>query len=371
MVDLKRQMKAIREEIDLAIRQVLDSTAFINGPVVKQFSEHLAEYLGISDVIPCGNGTDALQIALMALELQPGDEVITTPFTFVATAEVIALLGLKPVFVDIDPATFNIDPAGIKKAITSRTRCILPVHLFGQSCDMDPILEIAQKHGLYVVEDNAQALGGVYRNREGKTLKTGTMGHVGTTSFYPSKNLATYGDGGAVFTNNPKLATRCRKISNHGSSRRYYYDLIGVNSRLDSIHAAILDVKLKYLDSYTAKRQEAARMYDHALKGISEVSVPFRAEYAGHIFHQYTILVSHGRDGLKDYLASRGIPTMLYYPVPLHLSEAYRAYGYREGDFPMAEKVAKQVLSLPMHTELDEEQIRFIADSIKTYLTKS
>ncbi len=370
MVDLTTQYKKIREEIDHSIADVIHSASFINGPEVKKFSSNLAAYLGTAHVIPCGNGTDALQIALMALGLKPGDEVITSPFTFVATAEVIALLGLKPVFVDIHPDTFNLDENKVEAAITNKTKCIIPVHLFGQACEMKSIIGLAKQHELFVVEDNAQATGAAFR-AEGEWIKTGTMGDFGCTSFYPSKNLSTFGDGGALFTNNDVFAEKASVICNHGSSKRYYYDEIGVNSRLDSMQAAILNVKLKYLDKYNNARRLAADLYDQLLAGSGEVKTPFRASYAKHVFHQYTILVSRKRNELQEFLARYEIPSMIYYPVPLHVSSAYGAFGYKQGDFPESELVAKEVLSLPMHTELNHNQQQFIAEKIQEFFTKN
>lgn len=368
MVDLKGQYAKIKAEIDENLQTVIDSTSFINGTHVHSFCTNLAKYLAVDHVIPCANGTDALQIALMALDLQPGDEVITTPFTFVATAEVIALLKLKPVFVDIDEQTFNIDVQAIEKAITSKTRCIIPVHLFGQACHMEPILDMVKGKEIYIVEDNAQSVGANYHFSDGSSKFTGGIGAIGTLSFYPTKNLGGYGDGGAISVNDQLLADRIRKIANHGSDRKYYYDEIGVNSRLDSFQAAILDVKLKQLDKYNRNRTEAAARYDQLLAGIPGITLPHKAPYSTHVYHQYTIQVANNRDEMKSFLADRGIPSMIYYPVPLHISKAYAQFGYTSGDFPKAELLSKKVLSLPMHSELDEEQQAFIAQSIKEFM---
>ncbi|MEZ4772087.1 MAG: DegT/DnrJ/EryC1/StrS family aminotransferase [Bacteroidia bacterium] len=368
MVDTITQYEKIRKEIDLSISEVLNSGAYINGPSVGRFKQHLGEYLGVPYVIPCANGTDALQIALMALDLQPGDEVITSPFTFVATVEVIALLKAKPVFIDVEPGTFNLDPSKLEAAITPLTKAIVPVHLFGQCADMEPILEIANRHNIPVVEDNAQAIGAVYRFSDGTEKMAGTMGAIGTTSFYPSKNLGAYGDAGAIFTSNPELAEKIHVICNHGSKEKYYHESIGVNSRLDSIQAAILDVKLRHLDSYNAARIQAADTYDLLLKDCHAVVVPERASGSTHVFHQYTLRITAGRkerDRIKNELAAAGVPAMVYYPVALHLQDAYREYGFQEGDFPVTEQLTEEVLSLPMHTELEKAQQEYIAQTLK------
>lgn len=367
MVDLQNQYLAIKPEVDQAIADILTETNYINGTPVKDFACNLAGYLGARDVIPCGNGTDALQIALMALDLQPGDEVITSPFTFIATAEVISLLRLKPVFADVDPGHFNIDPAKVAERITERTKVILPVHLYGQTADMAPLLELAAKHGIHVIEDNAQAIGASYHFADGRTAKAGTIGTIGCTSFYPSKNLGAYGDGGAIMTQDPTLGEKIRMICNHGSKVRYYHDLVGVNSRLDTIQAAILDIKLRHLDSYIRNRQDAADRYDQGLSGIPGVMVPERAPWSSHVFHQYTLRVSEGRDALKDALQSAGIPTMIYYPVPLHLQPAYAEYGYGTGDYPVSERLMHEVISLPMHTELSKDQTDYICSTIRSF----
>lgn len=367
MVDLQTQYQDIRKEVDAAIAGVLGSTHFINGGPVKEFSAHLAAYLGVSEVVPCGNGTDALQIALMALDLQPGDEVITSPFTFIATAEVIALLGLKPVFADVQADTFTLDPGEVERRITPRTRVILPVHLYGQCAHMEPLSEMASQHGLAIVEDNAQAIGARYRYADRKEAMAGTIGTIGCTSFYPSKNLGAYGDGGAIMTRDAALGEKLRMICNHGSRVRYYHDVVGVNSRLDTLQAAVLDIKLNRLDDYNRRRQEAADRYDTGLAGLPEVVAPARAAWSTHVFHQYTIRVARDRDVLQNYLRDAGIPTMIYYPVPLHLQPAYKAYGYVPGDFPVSEKLMHEVLSLPMHPELTAEETTYITGKIRSF----
>lgn len=369
MVDLKGQYQKIKAEIDTAIAGVIESTEFIKGSQVKVFQQQMESYLGVKHVIPCANGTDAIQIALMALGLKPGDEVITTGFTFIATIEVIGLLGLTPVVVDVDPFTFNISPVAIEKAITPRTKAIVPVHLFGQCCDMDVILDLARKRNIAVIEDTAQALGSKYTFSNGQKAFAGTMGDIGCTSFFPSKNLGCFGDGGAIMTNNDKLAELCRSIANHGMKIQYHYDAIGVNSRLDTIQAAILNVKLKYLDEYNAARQHAAAFYDKAFANHPKVKVPVRNPMSSHIFHQYTLVVEGAdRNGLKEHLKNRGIPAMIYYPVPLHMQKAYAYLGYKEGDFPVTEQLCKTVISLPMHTELDNEQLAYITQSVLEFL---
>ncbi len=369
MVDLQSQYENMKSEIDNAIHEVIDSCAFINGPAVKNFQEDLEKYLGVKNVIPCANGTDALQVAMMALNLQPGDEVITASFTFIATAEVIALLQLTPVLVDVDPLTFNIDPAAIEKAITPKTKAIVPVHLFGQCAPMEEIMAIAKKHNLHVIEDACQSIGSDYFFSDGTSKKSGTIAEIGCTSFFPSKNLGCYGDGGAIFTNDDELAKRIRIVVNHGMVVRYYHDYIGVNSRLDSIQAAVLKVKLKYLDDYASRRSMAADYYDKAFAGHPALKVPYRYPKSNHVFHQYT-LVANGidRQGLIDYLGSKGIPAMIYYPVPLHLQKAYLDPRYKPGDFPVTEMLSNSVFSLPMHTELDEEQLHHITQSVLEFL---
>ncbi len=368
MVDLVSQYEKIKGEVLEGFHEILENAQFINGPAVQEFSKNLAEYHEVEHVIPCGNGTDALQIALMALDLEEGDEVITTPFTFVATAEVIALLGLKPVFVDVDPDTFNMDVGQIEEKISSRTKCIIPVHLFGQCCDMEKISEIAHNYDISVVEDNAQSIGAYYTFSDGRRKRSGTIGHIGATSFFPSKNLGAYGDGGAITTADDKLAERLFSVCNHGSKVKYFHDNVGVNSRLDTLQAHVLNIKLNHLDDYIAARQSAAKKYDEALEGLNDISVPYRAANSTHVFHQYTLKVDGGkRDGLMKYLQENDIPCAIYYPVPLHIQEAYRYYGYSEGDFPVAETLASQVLSLPMHTELTDEQLKFITDKIHSF----
>jgi UDP-2-acetamido-2-deoxy-ribo-hexuluronate aminotransferase len=365
MVDLKGQYEKIKPEIDQAIHDVIDSTAFINGDAVKEFKQELEKYLRVKHVIPCANGTDALQIAMMALDLKPGDEVITTGFTFIATVEVISLLGLKLVIADVDPDTFLIDPKSVEKAITSRTRAIVPVHLFGQCADMDTLLALARKHKLFIIEDAAQSLGADYKSKEGISYKSGTMGEIGCTSFFPSKNLGCFGDGGAMFTNDDKHAEAMKSIANHGMRVRYYHDRVGVNSRLDSIQAAILKVKLRYLDDYTRSRQQAAAYYDQAFENHPHLQVPVHTANSSHIFHQYTLrLINADRNALKEHLGSKGIPAMIYYPVPLHLQKAYMQLGYAKGDFPVTEQLCDSVISMPMHTELDSEQLSYITTAV-------
>jgi UDP-2-acetamido-2-deoxy-ribo-hexuluronate aminotransferase len=364
MVDLRNQYLRIKDEIDTAVLECVGSIQYINGPQVKAFQAALEEYLGVRHVIPCANGTDALQIALMGLGLQPGDEVIVPAFTYVATAEVIALLQLKPVMVDVDPGTFNVTSEIIEAAITPKTKAIVPVHLFGQSAEMEPILAVAEKHGLPVVEDNAQATGADYTFANGKVQKTGTMGHIGTTSFFPSKNIGCYGDGGALFTNDGELAAKLRMIANHGQSRRYYHDCIGVNSRLDSLQAAILNVKLKYLDEYSAARQRAAAFYDKAFSEINELQTPARQPNSTHVFHQYTLRVKNGRrDELVKFLNENGIPTGVYYPVPLYRQKAF-AKWWDGKEHPVTEQLCREVVSLPIHTEMDEELLAYITSSV-------
>ncbi len=368
MVDLRTQYGKIKADIDLAVSEVMDACQFINGPAVKDFARNLEKYLGVNHVVPCANGTDALQIALMALNLKPGDEVITTPFTFAATSEVIALLNLKPVFVDVDPKYFLMDIDQLEKAINPATKCIIPVHLFGQVCNMEAIMALANAHHIYVVEDNAQAIGASC-SMGGTWQKAGTIGHIGCTSFFPSKNLGCFGDGGALFTNDKDLATKIQMIANHGSSRRYYHEKIGVNSRLDAIQAAVLNVKLQHLDAYNEARTRAAEQYNQLLADNPELITPDIAPHSTHVFHQYTIKVKQNRDEVCKELKGNGIPTGIYYPVPLHLQEAYSEYGYKKGDFPVSEELAGKVLSLPMHTELTEEIQEYITDSLLTALS--
>lgn len=365
MVDLQTQYQRIKKEIDEGIEEVINSAAFIKGPKVAEFQAHLEQYTGAKHVINVGNGTDALQIALMGLGLQPGDEVITPTFTFIATAEVVALLGLTPVVVDVDWNTMNMDIESVRRAITPKTKAIVPVHLFGQCADMESIMALAEEHHLYVVEDACQAIGAQYTFSNGKTKQAGTIGHIGCTSFFPSKNLGCYGDGGAIFTNDDALDAKMRAIANHGMVVRYHHDMIGVNSRLDSIQAAVLDAKLPHLDEYIAARQKAAAYYDQAFGNNDKLLIPGRQEHSTHVFHQYTLrVVGADRDRLREGLAERGIPAMIYYPVPLHQQKAYLDPRYKDGDFPVAEKLAACVLSLPMHTELDEEQLAFITSSV-------
>ena len=366
MVDLQSQYQKIKVEVDRGIQEVIDSAAFIKGAAVSRFEQNLASYTGAKHVIPVGNGTDALQIALMALGLKPGDEVITPTFTFIATAEVVALLGLKPVLVDVDWDTMNISLEAVRSAITDKTKAIVPVHLFGQCADMEGLLELAKEKGLYIVEDACQAIGSKYQFSDGVTKQAGTMGDIGCTSFFPSKNLGCYGDGGAIFTNDDALAGKMRAIANHGMVVRYYHEMVGVNSRLDSIQAAILDVKLQYLDEYIAARQKAAAYYDKAFEGKDWLLTPVCSNRSTHVYHQYTLrLMGVDRDALRGALAEKGIPAMVYYPVPLHLQEAYKDARYGEGAFPVAERLAECVLSLPMHTELDEEQLEYITRSVE------
>lgn len=371
MVDLKGQYDFIQPQIKAAFNQVLENTSFINGPAVKEFQADLEDYLGVKHVIPCANGTDALQIALMGLKLEPGDEVITADFTFAATVEVISLLKLTPVLVDVDPKTFNIDPAAIEAAITPKTKAIIPVHLFGQVAEMETINAIAKKYGLFVVEDNAQGIGASYEFANGKTAKTGTLSDVAATSFFPSKNLGAYGDGGAIFTNDDDLAYFIRGIVNHGMYKRYYHDVVGVNSRLDSLQAAVLKVKLQYLDYYNERRKEAALRYTELLIDHPHVITPYRkAGCQSHVFHQYTLrIIDHNRDGLVDFLNKNEIPCGVYYPVPLHRQSAYIDTRISDDLFPVTNQLVKEVISLPMHSELAVDQIHFIGQKIKEFLT--
>ena len=370
MVDLKSQYTFIADEVKAALDEVIDSTAFINGPAVKEFQANLEAYLGVKHVIPCANGTDALQIALMGLKLAPGDEVITADFTFAATVEVISLLRLKPVLVDVDPKTFNINPQAIEAAITPKTKAIIPVHLFGQTADMEAINAIAEKHELFVIEDNAQGIGATYTYKDGRKVKTGGLSHVAATSFFPSKNLGAYGDGGAIFTNDDDLAHFIRGIVNHGMYERYYHDVVGVNSRLDAMQAAILNIKLKYLDYYNERRKEAAIRYTALLKDHPNIITPYReAACSSHVFHQYTLrIINHDRDGLVKYLNENDIPCGVYYPVPLHRQKAYIDPAVSEDDFPVTNQLVKEVISLPMHSELSVEQVEYIAAKVLAYL---
>ena len=367
MVDLRSQYDRLKADIDNAIAGVISSTAFIRGPAVRLFEEELERYLGVRHVISCANGTDALQIAMMALGLKPGDEVITTNFTFIATVEVIELLGLKTVLVEPDRGSFNISVEAVRKAITPRTKAIVPVHLFGQCAHMEPIIDLARQHGIFIIEDVAQATGAEYRFSNGTVKKAGTMGTIGCTSFFPSKNLGCYGDGGALFTDNDELASLIRSITNHGMKVRYYHDTIGVNSRLDTIQAAILRVKLRHLDEFNESRAKAAAFYDRELSGLPGITVPEISPFSTHIFHQYTLKIQGGeRNSLRECLENEGIPSMVYYPVPLHMQKAYLHLGYSADDFPLTTSLSDEVLSLPMHTELDEEQLSYITGCIRS-----
>ena len=369
MVDLNGQYRKIRWQVNREIKKVIKSSSFINGPIVKEFQKNLQEYLNVRHVIPCANGTDALQIALMALDLKKGDEIITTNFSFASTIEVILLLGLKPVIVDIDPRTFNIDPSLIENKITERTKVIIPVHLFGQSCRIEEIIEIANKNNLQVIEDNAQALGSQYKFLNSEKQMTGTIGEIGTTSFFPSKNLGCYGDGGAIFTNSDNLAYKMRGIVNHGMYERYYHDEIGVNSRLDSMQAAILNVKLKYLDKYNKSRQQSAHLYNQAFEKVEKIQTPFvESDIDSHVYHQYTLKVpSEFRDSLAEHLSKNNIPFGIYYPLGFHEQKAYKQEFFSDKDFPVTNKIKDQVISLPMHTELSRKQINHITNTIISF----
>ena len=365
MVDLKRQYLKIKPEVDAAIANVLDNTAFINGKAVADFTQHLQEYLNIKHVIPCANGTDALQIAMMALGLEPGDEVITPSFTYIATTEVIALLRLKPVFVDVDPETFCIDVSKISAAITPKTKAIVPVHLYGQSCDMEAIMKIAEEHQLFVVEDNAQAIGATITFSNGSVHKTGTIGHIGCTSFFPSKNLGCYGDGGAMMTNNELLAERIKMVANHGQSKRYYHDVVGCNSRLDTLQAAVLDIKLRQLDKYNDARSAVAAYYNNVFKDNPKITTPVTAEGNTHVFHQYTLkLEGVDRNALQENLANVGVPAMIYYPVPAHRQKMFSFLNLPEVDLPITDWLTHRVISLPIHTEMDQEQLEHIVKHV-------
>lgn len=369
MVDLIGQYNKIKPEVDAAIAEILTNASYINGPAVKKFQVNLESYLGIKHVIPCANGTDALQVAMMALNLQPGDEVITTSFTFIATAEVIALLHLTPVLVDVLPDTYNIDPAAIERAITPKTKAIVPVHLFGQCSDMDAVMEIAKKHNLYVIEDNAQAIGADYRSKDGSVKKAGTIGHIGCTSFFPSKNLGCYGDGGAIFTNDDALAAQMRVVVNHGMTVRYYHDYVGVNSRLDTIQAAILDIKLKHLDGYAEARRFVAKFYNDAFSVSEKLITPVTSSFTSHVFHQYAFVTKGvDRQKLMDHLQSKGISSAIYYPVPLHEQKAYLDPRYKTGDFPVTEELCKNIFSLPIHTEFDVETLQYVVDAVLEFV---
>jgi len=372
MVDLVSQYEKIKPSIDKAIQDVIQHAHFINGPAVSRFQADLQEYLGVKHVIPCANGTDALQIAMMALGLKPGDEVITPSFTYIATTEVIALLGLKPVFVEVDPQTFCIDPAAIEAAITPKTKAIVPVHLYGQAANMNAVMDIAQKHNLFVIEDNAQAIGSDYHLTNGKKVKTGTIGDIGCTSFFPSKNLGCYGDGGALCTNNDELAKKIKMIANHGQQQKYVHEVIGCNSRLDTIQAAVLEVKLRQLDNYIDARREVAERYDEAFASIPGVRIPFRADDSKHVFHQYTlILESASRAALQEALTANDIPSMIYYPIPAHKQQMFAAFGSSNTELPTTDWLSDRVISLPIHTEMDEEQVEFIIDTVKSFFVNS
>ena len=368
MVDLKRQYHKIKTEVDEAVLKVIESTAFINGKPVQEFADNLSTYLGVKHVIPCANGTDALQIAMMALDLQPGDEVITPSFTFIATTEVIALLRLTPVFVEVDAKTFCMDPTALEKAITPKTKAIVPVHLYGHAAHMDEIMAIARKHDLVVIEDNAQAIGSNYYSENGNR-KTGTIGHIGTTSFFPSKNLGAYGDAGAAFTNDDQLADKMKMVANHGQRKRYYYEIVGCNSRLDTIQAAILNIKLKHLDEYIKARQSVANFYDNVFANHSKITTPYRAPYCSHVFHQYTLLVEGvNRDGLNAFLAGHKIPSMIYYPVPGHRQQMFAHYDTAKVSLKITDWLTERVISLPIHTEMDNEQLEFISSKVLKYI---
>lgn len=377
MVDLKQQYQHIKQEVDAAVVEVLESSAFINGKPVQDFAREMSDYLGVKHTIPCANGTDALQIAMMALDLQPGDEVITPSFTYIATTEVVALLRLKPVFVEVDPRTFCMDPDALRKAITPRTKAIVPVHLYGHAAPMQEIMDIAAEHNLFVVEDNAQAIGGDYFCADGSARKTGTIGTVGCTSFFPSKNLGCYGDGGAMFTNDDTLAERLRMVANHGQKVRYYHDLVGCNSRLDTVQAAILRIKLRHLDQYIINRRKAADVYDAAFAGHPHIQTPYRAAWSHHVFHQYTLIldgypdVARVRNGLTEYLARHQVPSMIYYPVPAHRQKMFDAFGGAAFDLPVTDWLTDRVVSLPIHTELDAEQQNYITGHVLNYLNQN
>jgi len=368
MVDLKGQYHKIKSEIDQAVISCIASTSFINGPAVKEFQVNLQQYLGVKHVIPCANGTDSLQIAMMALDLKPGDEVICPAFTYVATAEVIGLLGLTPVMVDVDPNTFNLTASNIEKAISSKTKAIVPVHLYGQSCDIEPIMILAQKYNLYVIEDNAQAIGADYTFTDGSKAKTGTIGHIGSTSFFPSKNLGCYGDGGSLMTNDDELANKMRMIANHGQEKKYHHKVLGCNSRLDTIQATILNIKLKHLDTYSQARNAMALFYDTAFSALADLQVPARQINSTHVFHQYTLKVKNGRrNELQQYLSGKGIPSMIYYPLPLYKQEAFQQFVAKDFNLLASEELCDEVLSLPIHTEMNVEHMNFICNTIKSF----
>lgn len=371
MVDTHSQYLAIKNEVDAAIHEVLDAAAYINGKAVQEFTRELGNYLNVKHTIPCANGTDALQIAMMALGLQPGDEVITPSFTYIATTEVVALLKLTPVFVEVDPKTFCIDPASVRKAITPRTKAIVPVHLYGHAAPMEEIMAIAKEFGLFVIEDNAQAIGCDYTFSDGTKKKTGTIGTIGATSFYPSKNLGAYGDGGAIFTNDDSLAQHMKMIANHGQQKRYYHEVVGCNSRLDSIQAAVLNIKLKKLDQYNAARQAVAANYNKAFAGNPAITTPFVASYSTHVYHQYTLQLNGvDRDALVAYLAEQNIPSMIYYPVPGHRQDMFASFGLKENSMPVTDALTNSVISLPIHTEMDEEQLNYITSHVLNFINK-
>ena len=376
IVDLKQQYLAIKQEVDAAILEVLDSSAFIGGKPIQELASGLSTYLGVKHTIPCANGTDALQIAMMALDLKPGDEVITASFTYIATVEVVALLRLKPVFVEVDPKTFCIDPEAIRKAITPKTKAIVPVHLYGHAANMDEIMNIATEHNLFVIEDNAQAIGADYIYPDGTKMKTGSIGTIGCTSFFPSKNLGCYGDGGAMFTNDDALAEKLKMVANHGQKVRYYHEVVGCNSRLDTVQAAVLKIKLKKLDEYIAARRKAADYYDAAFAGHKNITTPYHAPYSNHVFHQYTLTldgfenVAEVRNGLNAFLAEQKIPSMIYYPVPAHRQQMFAAFGGADFNLPITDWLTDRVISLPMHTELEEEQLKFITTNVLDFLSK-
>lgn len=369
MVDLMTQYEAIKSEVDSAILDVIGKAQFINGPAVQEFQQELQNYLNVKHVIPCANGTDALQIALMALGLKPGDEVITPSFTYIATTEVMALLGLKPIFVEVNTDTFCIEPAEIKKAISSKTKAIVPVHLYGQAANMDEIMKIAKEHALFVVEDNAQAIGSDYYHEDGRISKTGTIGDIGCTSFFPSKNLGCYGDGGAIFTNDDDLAVKLRMIANHGQSKRYYHDVVGCNSRLDTIQAAVLNIKLKKLDQYIENRRKVADYYDAFFSNYQQVKTPVRGKESKHVFHQYTLqLEGVDRDALNAYLAEKDVPSMIYYPVPAHRQKMFASFGSSDTKLPLTDWLTERVISLPIHTEMENEQLEYICETFASFL---
>lgn len=371
MVDTKRQYEQIKTEVDAAIQEVLDGAAYINGKAVQDFAQGLNNYLGVKHTIPCANGTDALQIAMMALGLQPGDEVITPSFTYIATTEVVALLRLTPVFVEVDPKTFCMDPDALRKAITPKTKAIVPVHLYGHAAPMEEIMQIAKEHNLYVIEDNAQAIGCDYTFSDGTTKKTGTIGTIGATSFYPSKNLGAYGDGGAIFTNDDALAQQLKMVANHGQQKRYYHEVVGCNSRLDSIQAAILNIKLKKLDEYNAARQSVAAFYNKAFKGNEHIITPHVADYSKHVYHQYTLVLNNvDRDGLVAHLAEHKIPSMIYYPVPGHKQDMFKSFGLPDYQLATTDWLTERVISLPVHTEMDTEQLTYITETVLNFVNR-